>query len=135
MFPGGTEPFLVRNSLILGSLSGCDAFEIFSNTTDIPGFRAHPTTCQDNPDFVDALSYNCTAWLDYSCSSQENTSAYTAHEVRDVRRNCPVTCGTWTPPGFLCCPNFVAAVGWQGAHVLGGRMLTMSRCLCRGRRR
>lgn len=97
MHPYSYEIHLIRDSIDMGSLTGCDAFEIFSNTTDIPGFRAHPKDCEDSPNFEDAQGNPCSYWksLDGCYSShQTGQQKYSVQDIRDVRRNCPITCRT-----------------------------------------
>ena len=52
--------------------------------------------CRDDVMFVDAMGFKCIAWTRLDCThllGREYTGAYTADEVRNVRRHCPATCG------------------------------------------
>jgi len=68
--------------------------------------------CEDTPGFKDMNGLSCSSWQGLpeseGCFSEANLEFdyYTKEGLADVQKNCPVACGTCTPPPFvLIAPN------------------------------
>ena len=73
--------------------------------------------CHDDPAFVDAAGYPCTAWRQYDCTSttiRHEGVLYRVSDMQSVRRHCPVSCNLCKMvDGGLCADDqgFVDAIG------------------------
>ena len=55
---------------------------------------AADTRCSDDPSFHDSAGYPCSTWTHFDCTHvlAEYSAAYTADDLRNVRRRCPAAC-------------------------------------------
>jgi len=85
-----------RNRDAKGNCKG-SYFQI--NFLDLFTGQPEPVSCDDNPDFRDALGNPCSYWGFYNCVNYGN---YSAPERQEILYNCRATCGACTAgaPGF-----------------------------------